>query len=133
MNKHILTLINNIKLGYKYKKLVVLVPNSKLSIKFINLLCSEGYIRSYYLLNDKYILIYLSNKNYKPLSNNIINNIKIISKPSRKIYISYSKLKRMRNYRNLNDFTLLSNNLGIFSKEKVLQLKQGGELLFIVN
>lgn len=133
MNKHILTLINNIKLGYKYKKLVVLVPNSKLSIKFINLLCSEGYIRSYYLLNNKYILIYLSNKNYKSLSNNIINNIKIISKPSRKIYISYNKLKRMRNYRNLNNFTLLSNSLGIYSKEKVLQLKQGGELLFIVN
>jgi len=133
MNKHILTLINNIKLGYKYKKLVVLVPNSKLSIKFINLLCSEGYIRSYYLLNNKYILIYLSNKNYKSLSNNIINNIKIISKPSRKVYISYNKLRRMRNYRNLNNFTLLSNNLGIFSKEKVLQLKQGGELLFIVN
>lgn len=133
MNKSILTLINNIKLGYKYKKLVILVPNNKLSIKVINYFCIEGYIRSYHLLNNKYILIYLSNKNYKSLSNNIINNIKIISKPSRKVYTSCNKLKKIKHYKNLNDFTLLSNNSGLLTKEKVLELKQGGELLFIVN
>jgi ribosomal protein S8 len=133
MNKHLLILINNIKLAYKYKKLVVLVPNNKYSIVFINLLCVEGYIKSYYLFNNKNILIYLSNKNYKSLNNNIINNIKIISKPSRKISTSYDHLKKIKRYKSLNNFTILSNNLGLLSKEKALELKQGGELLFIIN
>jgi len=132
MNKNLLITINNIKLAYKYKKLVVLVPNTKSSFKLISLLASEGYVRSYKIINNKNILIYLANKNYK-LLNNIINTIKIISKPSRKIYKPYKNLAKFNQYKNLNNLMILSTNLGFLSKEKALELKQGGQLLFTIN
>jgi len=74
MNKNLLIAINNLKLCYKYKKLIALVPNNKLSVQLIKLLSREGYIKEYNILNNKHILIklpHVTDKYLWPLLSNI--------------------------------------------------------------
>jgi small subunit ribosomal protein S8 len=132
MNKTLSIIINNIKLGYKYNKLYVKIPNSKLSLEIINKLCKEGYIRSYKFLNNKNIEIFLFYDNYKSLIP-MINNIKIISKPGRRIYNNTKELKNNKTRNVMGSYTFLSTPKGYMTQQKALELKQGGEVLFTIN
>ena len=131
MNKNLLIAINNLKLSYKYKKLIALVPNNKLSLQLIQLLSREGYIKEYNILNNKHILIKLPHVTDKYLWP-LLSNIKIISKPSRPISIKHRYLDYFHTKNNLN-LTLLLNSSGLILAENALINHKGGELLFIIK
>jgi small subunit ribosomal protein S8 len=124
MNKNIITIINNIKLAYKYKRLTLIVFYNKLNLKFIQFLYEQGYIRYYEINLNKTIKIYLVY--YNDLSP-VIKDIKIISKPSHKIYCNYNKLKTM----NFNTL-ILSTSRGFMTQKEAIKIKQGGVIICII-
>jgi ribosomal protein S8 len=76
-------LIIRLKLAYKCHLTSVKVLKNKFTIKFLDILFKIGIIRGFYILeNENNILVYLKYKNKKPT----IYNIKIISKPSKRVY-----------------------------------------------
>jgi len=76
-------LIIRLKLAYKSHYVSIKVLKNKFTIKFLYLLQKIGLIRGFFFLqNEDLILVYLKYINGKAL----INNIDIISKPSRRIY-----------------------------------------------
>jgi len=126
MNKNIINVINNIKLAYKYKRLTLVVTHNKLILNFIHLLYEQGYIRNYEINLNNTIKIYLVYYNYL---NPVIKDIKIISKPSHKVYYNYNKLKTMNSY--FNTF-ILSTSKGLMTQKEAIKLKQGGEIICII-
>jgi ribosomal protein S8 len=76
-------LIIRLKLAYKCNLISIKVLKNKFSIHFLYLLSKIGIIRGFYILeNENKILVYLKYKNKKPS----IYNIKVISKPSKRVY-----------------------------------------------
>lgn len=76
-------LIIRLKLAYRCHLISIKVLKNKFSIKFLYILLKIGVIRGFYILeNENLILVYLKYKNKKAT----INDIKVISKPSKRVY-----------------------------------------------
>jgi ribosomal protein S8 len=88
MKKNLFSLINNIKMGNRNKKLSIIAPNTPSCMKIINILQEEGYIDIYQVLSEKTVRIFLKYLNNK----SIIQHIKGISRPSLSISYKYSEL-----------------------------------------
>lgn len=100
-----------------------LYSNTVLSI--LNILYEEGYIRGYKQVNFKELEIFL--KYY--LDQPVIQNIKRISKPGRRVY--YSNKDLLNN--NSSELYIISTSKGILSSIKASQMKLGGEALFKIS
>ena len=82
-NYNIGDLIIRLKLGYKSHYHSIKVKKNKFTIKFLDLLQKIGLIRGFFfILNENSVLIYL--KYIK--SKSCIYDIKLISKPSKRVY-----------------------------------------------
>lgn len=84
MNYYIFSdLIIRLKWAYKGHLSSIKVKKNKFAIKFLYLLQKIGLIRGFFfILNENLILVYLKYKN----GIGTINNIKLISKPSKRVY-----------------------------------------------
>jgi small subunit ribosomal protein S8 len=129
-----LTRIRNSSLAlYKYS----IINYSKINISILNILQDEGYIDYYYfflnknnILNIKVILKYTGWWIKKPLILKIIR----ISKPSKKIYISYKNFYRyFTNFKFNCGLFIISTSQGLMSHLKAIKLKKGGEILFYIE
>jgi ribosomal protein S8 len=120
-------LIIRLKLAYKCHLTSVKVLKNKFTIKFLDILFKIGIIRGFYILeNENNILVYLKYKNKKPT----IYNIKIISKPSKRVYWNLNLLSK--NYRKhaISNFYIISTSKGLItSNEAILQYSISGEIL----
>ena len=104
----------------------VLIPNSKFRAKILDVLKQEGYIADYKLLSDS--------KNKSALSVNlkydnglpVIKEIKMISKPGRRIYASADSLPRIKNGLGL---AIVSTSKGIMTDNDARNKKIGGEII----
>lgn len=103
---------------YKYSKLI---------LKIVNLLYSEGFIQSFkiektanYELKIIILLRYFFNKP-------IFNNLTIISKPTKSKFFNIKELSQFSNKKNVG---FVSTNRGIFTLEECKKKKTGGKLLF---
>ena len=91
------------------------------------LLYEEGFIDSYkdYTCNNKQVCVYLK---YDSNNDGFLNLLKVISKPSKSVYLNYNSICNLSVKKN---FFVISTTLGLktscFCKEK----KLGGQLLFI--
>jgi ribosomal protein S8 len=110
-------LITRFKLAYKNHYTTVKVKKNKFTINFLYLLQKIGLIRGYFfILNENHILIHLKYIN----SRACFSNIKLISKPSKRIYWTLNFLSK--NYRR-NDFStiyIVSTSKGLFTHNDVL-------------
>lgn len=117
----------------------VTIRYNKQTLRVISLLYSLGYI-SNYMLTYKHIK---HPRDLRPIrlvsgiyidfnkASYILKYIKPISKPSRRVYISYKKLLK-RKYSG-HELTVLSTNLGVITKTECILNHVGGELLFIIK
>ena len=119
MNNSIINLINNIKIALLKKKRIVKTKNTLIIQSIVKLLYLEGLISNYYII-DSVITIHLKYLFEEPS----IKNIKIVSKPSRKLYFTKKKI-----YNNLN-VVFINTNRGIITTNKAVQINIGGEVLF---
>jgi small subunit ribosomal protein S8 len=119
--------LSNIRNGCLVCKVEVNVSKSKFLISILEVLLKEGYINSYKIL-EKHIVIYLKYIKGK----NVINKLKLCSKPTKKIYYTFKQLK---SYSKMNIIFFISTNKGIKLTKDYFYLSKGlgGEVLFVIK
>ena len=96
---------------------------------FLRVLWNEGFISGYSYSNENENMLKIFLK-YKEDGRPVINSIKLITKPSRRVYYSLKQLWKI----NLNSgLIIMSTNKGIMSIEECKKLKVGGEAFIIVT
>jgi small subunit ribosomal protein S8 len=121
-------MIANIKTGQLNQCHFILQNRKKICENLLKILWEEGFILGYTINihNPTQLKIFLKYNSNKP----VINSIKIISKPSRKIYYSVKQIWKIDSSKN---FIIFSTNQGLKSIIDCKKLKIGGEPFIILN
>lgn len=105
---------------------VTTLNHSKLMEDILKVFEEKGYIESYKVIEDgnkKFINVTLK---YDENGNSVINEVKKVSKPGRRVYKGYEDIKRFKNgYGTL----VISTNKGVLPNDKAYKLKVGGEVI----
>ena len=118
-----------IKNACRAKHLKVDIPASKLKLEITKILLEEGYIKDYtYLDDDKQGIIRVYIK-YDNDMIPIIEDLKRISKPGRRVYANVENMPRVKN--NLG-IAILSTSKGVITNKRAANIKVGGEVLCYV-
>jgi small subunit ribosomal protein S8 len=127
MNDPIIDLIIRIKNAYMTKNESLLVPHSSYKEAVLKKLQELKYIASYVVDGDiiKTIEVELSYTKGVPA----LTDVKIISKPGKREYVSYTDLKSVMNGMGVS---FLSTPKGILTNREARKEKIGGELLFLI-
>lgn len=121
-----LTRIRNAGLS-KHEK--VDVPASKVREGIATVLRDSGYIRNFKVVKDGkqgIMRIYL---NYDEQGRHRITEVRRMSRPGRRWYVSYEKLPNVRSGFGIS---IVSTSKGIMSNKQAVENKVGGELLATV-
>jgi small subunit ribosomal protein S8 len=118
----------NLKNGQLAKRNCIYQTRKNICEAFLKLLWNEGFILGYIIdSNDPNKLkIFLKYKNGKP----VINSIKLISKPSKRIYWSIDQIWKIDSSKN---FIIFSTNKGLKTIVDCKRLKIGGEPFIVIN
>ena len=123
-------MISSIKNGQLSKKSYIILKqtNKNLCESVLNVLWDQGFILGYKYIFDtkKSLKIFLKYKKGTP----VINSIKMVSKPSLKVFFS---LKNIWKFDSNQGTLILSTNKGIMSAIECKKFKLGGQALIIVN
>lgn len=118
-------MFSQIKNAQINQKSVIVIKTQKQCQKLLALLWLNGFIIGYKFINNK-IKIFLKYTNSKP----VINNLKIISKPSRKVYFSNYKLWKIDTTK---FFLIISTSQGFLTLFDCKKKSLGGEPILILN
>jgi len=124
MGQNFIDLIIRIKNGYLAKKEVVIGQKSNFNLNILKKIKELNFIKDYQISEDgKNILVYLLYNDDQPA----LTDVKIYSKPGKRIYYSYKELKPVLSGLG---FSIISTPKGILTNIEAKKLKVGGELLF---
>ncbi len=102
---------------------------SKIVESIVKILQDKGYIESYKVIEDgnkKFINVVLKYEEDGKVKKPVINEIKRISKPGRRIYKGKDEIKRFKNgYGTI----IVSTSKGVLPNDEAYRLGVGGELL----
>ncbi len=102
---------------------------SKIVESIVQILQDKGYIESYKVVEDgnkKYINVVLKYEDAGKKKKSVINEIKRISKPGRRVYKGKDELKRFKNgYGTI----IVSTSKGVLPNDEAYRLGVGGEVL----
>jgi small subunit ribosomal protein S8 len=118
--------ISRIKNAQLVRRSNVCVITSNLVNKFLKILLEEGYIANFNIYKKYFNLINVYLKYDDINSFPVINEIKIISKPGKRMYCSY---KNIPNSYNGLGLVILSTSKGVMTSHKAKKNKCGGEVL----
>ncbi len=107
---------------------IIELPHSKIKESILEVMTSEGFINGFRVVKrgeKKFVYVSLKYYNNDP----VITEIKCFSKPGRRMYIGYDKI---RTYTPGYGIAILSTSKGIMSGGKALKEKLGGELICTV-
>ncbi len=123
----IIDLIIRIKNGYMARREQISTPHSKFREAVVAKLQELGYIMGYEVTGDvkKNITITLKYEDGMP----VVTDVKVQSKPGRRIYIQYKEVKSVRGGLG---YSLLSTSQGILTGPEAKKKQIGGELLFYI-
>jgi len=121
-------MFTNIKNGQLIKRTFILQRKTKICEQFLRILWDEGFILGYKTVqtNKNQLKIFLKYKKRNP----VINSIKFVSKPSKRVYFSVKQLWKINSNNNL---IIISTSKGLLSIFQCKKLKIGGELFVIIN
>jgi ribosomal protein S8 len=123
--KHLINCINTIQIGVKKKELYVTVFLTKFNLLVLWNLYKNGFIVGYKINNaTNTIIVYLKYLNGK----NALENLKIISKVSKRVYMSVSDIKK-----NKNSYIVSTTSKGIKISNIHNTNSVGGEILFKIK
>lgn len=111
----------HIKNAQEARKPFTKVAFSKFSWRLLQILLFNGYIEGF-ILKNKHIFIFLKYFN----NEKTIKKIERISSPTKRVYISWKKLKNIHGGLGIK---ILSTSKGVFSDKDAKSFKLGGELL----
>ena len=102
------------------------IPTSKLKLEITKILKNEGYVKNFKKIvqdGQDYLRIFLK---YEDDKTPIIQGIKRLSTPGRRVYRGYKSMPRVFNgYGTL----IISTSIGVTTGRKAVEKKVGGELL----
>ncbi len=102
------------------------VPASKIKIELAKVMKTEGYIRNYKFIKDSkqgILKIYLK---YTDTREHVIQEIKRVSKPSRRVYVGANEIESVFSGMGV---AVLSTSRGIISDRQARKLQVGGEVI----
>jgi small subunit ribosomal protein S8 len=129
MKNQFWNMIANIRNGQLAKRSFIYQKRKKLCESFLRILWNEDFIVGYKLSkkNEGSIKIFLKYvDNEKPA----INDIKLITKPGRRVSYSIKQIWKIDSNKN---FLIFSTNKGLQTIEGCKKLKVGGEPFIIIN
>ena len=97
MSDPIADYLTRVRNGLQAKKKFIDIPASNIKRKMTRILLEQGFVKRYIILDDGsqgIIRIWLK---YDELGNSVIHNIKRISTPGRRAYVSVDELPRVKN------------------------------------
>jgi small subunit ribosomal protein S8 len=111
------------------QKVIVSIPASKKLHEFLKLLRSLGFVSDFEIITEKkpYYRIYLI---YNKLGYATLRNIYPVSKPSRRIFVNITQLRRLHKS---TIILILSTTKGLLTADQALQNNLGGELFCILS
>jgi small subunit ribosomal protein S8 len=119
--------LSAIKNALSTKKTEVVIYGNSVVKNVCEILKKEGYIKNYEIIDPlktqiKVELKYLDEKRKKP----VLSAIKIISKPSRRIYVKSQDIKPLMSGLGMG---IISTNQGVMTTYQAKKRKLGGELI----
>lgn len=125
-------MLSSLQAGIIVKHLSVRVPRTKLNLEVLNILYREGFIDGFNISVDdpKIISVFLK---YGGDNKPILKQLRIISTPGRRIYVSYEKIVKELSKTGL--FVISTSTFGLVCSDEYFKQwgefpKMGGELLF---
>ncbi len=121
-------LLTRIRNAVMVGKNEITVPSSKLKVTVAQELKKAGYVTAVKVESAKPrdILVVTINK---PGENSTINEIKRLSKPGRRVYVSATDIPRVKSGRGI---VLVSTSKGVVTGREAIKQRLGGELLLSV-
>lgn len=121
-----INLLTQLKNAQAVKKENIKVPYSKMDEGVLKILTSHNYIENFEKKGQK-VKRYLDVKLKYVENNGVINGIKLISKPSRPIYVGFEKIRLVKHGYGL---MVISTSKGIMGGQEARKAKMGGLALF---
>ena len=126
MTDPIADMLTRIRNGLQASHEMVDIPNSKLKLNIAKVLKEEGYIKNYKIVSDgrhRLIRIYLR---YDDKGSPIIDGLKRVSKPSRRIYKGAEEIPQVLDGYGIH---IVSTSKGLMTDKEARKAGMGGELL----
>jgi small subunit ribosomal protein S8 len=102
------------------------IPSSRTKESIANVLKKEGYIRDFKILPDNKQNILRVQLKYLDDKSSAIENIKRVSKPSRRVYVQKNGIQPVRRYTGI---AVLSTTAGILTDREARKRGVGGEII----
>ncbi len=102
------------------------IPSSKVKINIAKVLKSEGFIKNFRVMPDGKQGILRIFLKYDDQGRPVIEGLRRISKPSRRVYTGYDEIPKALNGYGV---TIVSTSKGIMTDKKARKMKVGGEIL----
>lgn len=121
-----INLLTQLKNAQAVKKEIIKSPYSRMDEKVLDVLLRNNYVESFEKKgkgSKKILAIKIKYNNSK----GVITGIKFISKPSRRLYIGYKDIRRVKNGYGLS---VISTPIGVITGSEARKSKVGGEALF---
>lgn len=126
MTDPIADMLTRLRNALRVREATVEMPSSTMKESVARVLRDEGFIEDYRAAGEpphRLLKLYLK---YGPLGEEVISEIKRVSKPSRRIYRPVKDLGRVRNGLGI---WVVSTNRGVLSDRECRQLSIGGEVI----
>lgn len=105
------------------------VPSSKIKLAIADILCKEGYIKSFEEISDEVQGTIRITLKYDEKGKRVIDGIKRISKPGLRVYASKEELPKVLNGLGI---AIVSTSKGIMTDKEARKIGLGGEVLAYV-
>ena len=133
-------LVSRLSIGIKLHEHSVNIPYTKFNLKILSLLLEQGCLRSFYVDKNESIKSKIFIKVYLKYfaGQSVLKKIKLISKPSLRVYWNFSTLANNFHRNNFQGFYVVSNKKGIYTSTEILllssYLKRGsGEIILKID
>lgn len=124
MQNSVIDIVIRIKNGFMVGNETIAAPYSRFSEEVVKKLTQLGFLKTY-KSDQKSIQVTLSYSDKQPA----MTDVKIFSKPGRRLYVSYKDLKPVLGGLG---YSIISTPKGILTNKEARKLKIGGELLFSI-
>lgn len=114
-------MLTGIRNALRAKKAEVVLPHSKIKREIARILKEEGYIRGYSCNGEIKIQL-----RYGPSNISVINEIRRISKPGKRVYAGKDEIPLVMNGLGV---AILSTPKGVITDRKAREMGVGGELI----
>ncbi len=101
------------------------------NIRILDILTKENIVQGFQIKDDRIIVSLLNSE----VARQKLKNIRVISKPSKQVYVKLRVLKKVHSKlgSSINCLTLVSTSLGIVTIEEAVREGLGGEILFAAS